>query len=405
MTRVKREAGSARRTAGHAGAAGGQQPAAVAAVLVLVTAVVFGRALGLPFVSIDDPEYVTANPALRDGLHVATVRWALTTGHAANWHPLTWLSHALDVELFGLAPAGPHAVNVALHCASALLLLLLLRRLTGSLWRSALAAGLFALHPLRVESVAWVSERKDVLSTALWLGTMLAWAGHVRAPSRRRLALAIGLYALGLMAKPMLVTLPFALLLLDAWPLRRLPARQPARDRDLVLEKWPLFALSAAASVVTFLVQRGVGAVRPLSAIPLAERLANGALAVWAYLGKWLWPVGLAVFYPLPERPVGLVPVAAALAGIALVSAAAWRWRARAPHLLVGWLWYLGTLVPVIGLVQVGHQAMADRYTYVPSIGLALAVVWSLPDVGALGRRGRLALGAGASIVSSCCCW
>ncbi len=399
MARSGRGAASASGPAPGMGAVETRRTAWVALALVLVTGAVFGRTLGLPFVALDDPEYVTENPALRGGLGLATVRWALTTGQAANWHPLTWLSHALDVELFGLEPAGPHAVNLALHCASAALLYLLALRLTGSRWRSALLAALFSVHPLRVESVAWISERKDVLSMALWLATMLAWVRYVRGPSGRRLALAVGLYALGLMSKAMLVTLPFALLLLDLWPLRRVgPAsRSGARARDLLLEKWPFLALSAAVSAVTFLVQRGVGAVRPLAAVPLAERLSNGALAIWAYVGRWLWPSGLAVFYPLPPRPPGLVPVAAAIAGVVLASALAWRWRARAPHLLVGWLWYLGTLVPVIGLVQVGHQAMADRYTYIPSIGLGLAAVWSLPEPRALGRRGPLALCAAAA--------
>ncbi|HSN89937.1 MAG TPA: tetratricopeptide repeat protein [Anaeromyxobacteraceae bacterium] len=370
--------------------------------MVALAAAVFGRAVGLPFVALDDPEYVTANPHLAGGLSARSLAWALSTGHAANWHPLTWLSHLLDVTAFGLAPAGHHAVSLVLHCASALLLFLLLERTTEAPWRSALAALLFAVHPLRVESVAWVSERKDVLATFFWLATALAHAAWVRSPGPGRRVLLLALFALGLASKAMLVTLPFALLLLDAWPLRRIDLARPdwRRAWPLLREKAPLFALSAASSAVTFLVQRDVGAMRPLAGVAFPDRAANALVSVFAYLGKILWPTRLAVFYPYPASPPAWPVLAGLAAALAAITWAAFRARARAPHLLVGWLWFLGTLVPVLGLVQVGNQAMADRYTYVPSIGIALAAAWSVPRLP--GRRAAaLAAAAAAAVVAS----
>lgn len=368
---------------------------ALGAALVVATAWTFWRVVGLPFISLDDPEYVTQNPDLRHGLTLEAVWWALTTGRSANWHPVTWLSHALDVELFGLDPAGPHAVNLVLHCASALLLFLVFERLTAAPWRSAFLAALFALHPLRVESVAWVSERKDTLACFFWLATTAAWMHHVRTPSRARLTLAAALFAMGLASKPMLVTLPFTLLLLDVWPSRRLDlSRSPREAWPLVREKLPLFVLSAASSVITFSVQNAVGAVRPLATVSLGERAANAVLAVAGYLWRWIWPADLAIFYPYPPARPSAFLVAVASIGLVAATVLAWRLRARAPHLLVGWLWFLGTLVPVIGLVQVGNQALADRYTYVPSIGLGLALVWSIPSLERLDVRLRAAAAA-----------
>jgi Tfp pilus assembly protein PilF len=364
---------------------------ALAAGLAIATAATFHDATGLPFIGFDDPEYVTQNAHVLAGLTPRSAAWALTTSHASNWHPVTWLSHMADVSAFGLDPGGPHAVNAALHVISAVLLFLLLVRTTAAPWRSALAAALFALHPLRVESVAWVSERKDVLGTVLWLATMHAYVGWVRRPSPARGVLVASAFAAGLAAKPMLVTLPFALLLLDVWPLRRL-AVAPLRARDVwpfVREKLPLFALSGATCAITILAQRG--AMKPMERTPFLERAANAVVAIPAYVGKSVWPSGLAIFYPWRPRPVAIV--AAAALALVVASALAWRVRERRPYVLVGWAWFLGTLVPVLGLVQVGNQAMADRYTYVPSIGLCAIAAWALPWP----RRRALAIATGAA--------
>jgi len=372
---------------------------AISAGLVALCAATFLAVPSLPFLSFDDPEYLTANPHLAGGLGADTVAWALTTGHAANWHPVTWLSHALDVSLFGLWPPGHHAVNLALHALGALLLFLAVARLTGSTWRSALVAALFALHPLRVESVAWVSERKDLLGGLFWFATMLAYERWARRPSPARYAAVTALFALGLASKPMLVTLPFALLLLDAWPLGRLDLAHPSPRAlwPLVREKLPLLALSAAASAITLAAQSSWGSTRPLAGIPLADRLANAVVAVVLYLVKTLWPSSLAVFYPYPVGGHGALRVAAAGATIAALTAGALLLRRRFPSLAVGWLWFLGTLVPVLGIVQVGNQAMADRYTYVPGVGLALAVAFALPDA----KRSRATAAAAAAAIAA----
>ncbi len=371
---------------------------ALAVGLAAVTAAVFGRALGVPFIGFDDPEYVTQNAHVLEGLTPRAIAWALGTGHAANWHPLTWLSHLLDVTLFGLSPAGHHATSVALHCVNAALLLVLLARLTGAPGRSLLAAALFALHPLRVESVAWIAERKDVLSGFFWLATTLAYVAFVRARTRRRYLAVVALLALGLASKPTLVTLPFALLLLDAWPLGRLDLAHPSRAAawPLVREKLPLFALSAASSAVTLATQGAWGALRPMQHVALPARIANAVVALVAYLAKTAWPASLAVFYPYPAPAPP--PLEVGLAAAALLGATALAWRARRTHpfALVGWLWFAGTLVPVLGLVQVGAQSMADRYTYVPSIGIALIVAWAIPAPRS--PRGRAAAAAAATL-------
>jgi Flp pilus assembly protein TadD len=356
-------------------------PVAVGAALVLVTAVAFRGVLDLPFIGFDDPEYVTQNPDVAGGLTLRSAAWAMTTGRAANWHPVTWLSHMLDASLFGLDPRGHHATSLVLHCANAALLFVLLLRMTGATWRSALAAALFALHPLRVESVAWVSERKDVLAAAFWLATTLAYVARTRAPSRRRYALAAVLLALGLASKQMLVTLPFTLLLLDAWPLRRIDLAHPtaAAAWPLVREKLPLFALAGAAAVAALVAQSSWGSTRPLAGVPLADRAGNAVVSIAAYAGKEVWPASLAVFYPYPSSPPAALAVLGILAALGVAAALAWRVRASRPSVPVGLLWFAGTLVPVLGLVQVGNQAMADRYTYVPAIGLSLAVAWTIP--------------------------
>jgi tetratricopeptide (TPR) repeat protein len=375
-------------------------PILCACILLLLATLAAYRGLGSNgFVFFDDDLFVTANPHVQKGLQGESIAWAFTTTHASNWHPLTWLSHMLDVQLFGLDPGKHHRSNLLLHALNALLLLLVLHRLTGALWRSALVAALFALHPLHVESVAWIAERKDLLSTLFWLLTLAAWLAFVRSRRAAPYLLAVLLYALGLMAKPMLVTLPFTLLLLDYWPLGRLPVPlrgQAATLRRLLLEKAPLFALSAASCVVTFHAQRAGGAVATLEHISLGDRIANAVWAYGAYLAKTLWPADLAVFYPLPPggHPAGEVALAVLL--LLGLSAGALRLAGRAPYLLTGWLWTLGTLVPVIGLVQVGSQAMADRYTYVPLIGIFLAAAWGLDALvaGHPAARGAAALAA-----------
>jgi tetratricopeptide (TPR) repeat protein len=349
-------------------------PAFISLLLAAATAIAFYPLIHNQFVSYDDPDYVTENPHVKAGLTSAGVAWAFATAHAGNWHPLTWLSHMLDVQLFRLNPAAHHLINALFHIANSVLLFFLLWRLTGALWRSAFVAALFALHPLHVESVAWISERKDLLSGLFFMLALLAYSGYAQETRRgnrlRFYMLSLVLFALGLMSKPMLVTLPFVLLLLDFWPLGRLrTVKLPA----LLAEKIPFFALSAASCLVTLFVQRE--AEQPLSVLPMTARLGNTLVSYVRYIGKMFWPFNLATPYPHPGRwPAGDVILAALLlCALSLAALAAWR---RFPFVLVGWLWFLGMLVPVIGLVQVGEQSMADRYTYLPLIGLFIALVW-----------------------------
>jgi protein O-mannosyl-transferase len=360
---------------------------------LLVTAIVlsFAEVRGFAFVNYDDNEYVYDNPPVRAGLTAHGLTWAFTAVHSANWHPLTWLSHMLDSELFGLDAGWHHLSNVALHAAATVVLFGALRALTGSPLRSAFVAALFAVHPLHVESVAWVSERKDVLSALFWAGAMWAWARYARRPAPGPYLLVVLLFVLGLLAKPMVVTLPFALLLLDVWPLGRTPLAKPAGEPvpvatfgALVREKVPLFAISAIASVVTFLAQRAGGAVTTLAALPIPIRFENAIVAYAAYLGKTIWPTGLAAFYPyrMPLPTAEIAIAAVVLVAITLFALRIFRTR---PYVLVGWLWYLGTLVPVIGIVRVGDQAMADRFTYLPHLGVFLVLAWGVPDL--LSRR------------------
>ena len=389
---------------------------AVALGLVAATFAAYAGVRANGFVLIDDEVYVTANPWVRAGLTRVGLVWAFTERAAGNWHPLTWLSHMTDVELFGLAPAAHHLVNVGLHALGAVLLFLALRTMSGALWTSAAVAGLFALHPLRVESVAWVAERKDVLAGVFWMLTLLAHAHYARRPSATRYGLVAAALAAGLMAKAMLVTLPFVLLLVDLWPLRRFgsdgttedgpfPPRPLAR---LVLEKLPLLALCAVSAGLTYASQLEFGAIDVHGAIPWDARLANALQAVLAYVQSTLWPAGLAVFYPhralvWPERAAF---GGAALTGLALVIALlslAWHTRRRRPWVTVGILWMLGTLVPVIGLVQVGVQARADRYTYLPMIGLYLVLAWSVRAAVA-GRPGARRAATGVTLAALALC-
>ena len=366
------------------------------------------------FVNFDDPEYVVQNRHVTSGLTFANVAWSLTAVHSANWHPLTWMSHMLDCSLHGLDPGGHHVTNVLLHALATVLLFFALRTMTGAPGRSAFVAALFALHPRNVESVAWISERKDVLSAVFWTGAMWAHAAYAqRSTLPRYLAVAL-LLALGLLAKPMVVTLPAALLLLDLWPLRRVrlagigddattDVRTPAplAVPAVVREYAPLFAIALAAAIVTFLAQRSSGAVATLTALPLGFRLQNAVVTYAGYLWSLLWPTQLAVFYPYRTLPVA--EVSAALALLVALSVLAWRTRRTRPYLLVGWLWYLGTLVPVIGIVKAGDQAMADRFTYLPAIGIFLAATWAIADAASRDPRTRRALVPAAVLVAIAC--
>jgi tetratricopeptide (TPR) repeat protein len=357
-------------------------PYVLYAALALLTLIAWLPTFANGFVNLDDGLYVTGNPWVLRGLDPEGLAWALTANVANNWHPLTLLSHMLDIQLFGLHAAGHHGTSLLLHAANVLLLFAVLRGMTGSLWRSAMVAALFAVHPTHVESVAWVAERKDVLSALFWIFALGAWTAWTRRPSAGRYLLVVVLMILGLASKPMVVTLPFALLLLDLWPLDRLRLGW----KRLVLEKLPLLALSAASSLVTLRYQKT--SMVPLEVLPWSFRLANAAVSYAAYLGKTLVPRRLAAFYPIPlEIPAWKVAGAAALL-LAVTALSIWRAR-RSPWLLAGWLWFLGTLVPVIGLVQVGRQAMADRYLYIPSIGLFLAIVWGVAEL--VKRRAVLA--------------
>jgi len=357
----------------------------IAFCLALVTLGVFWHAVGNDFVNVDDHRYVFENPYVQDGLTAASVCWAFTTFETSNWHPLTWLSLEADAQLSGTGPRGFHRTNVLIHAANVVLLFVGLRCLTGRVWPAALVAALFALHPLHVESVAWVSERKDVLSTFFWMLTLIAYAWYVRLPGWRRYLSVATALVLGLLAKPMLVSLPFVLLLLDYWPLERW-----GRWR-LVWEKAPLFAAAAASCVVTYCAQGG--AMQSFEELSLGARVANAVVAYAAYLRKIVWPHDLAAFYPHPRDGLPPWQIAAAGALLAAISGSVLALARRQPYLLVGWLWYLGTLVPVIGLVQVGLQAMADRYTYVPLIGCFLMIAWGLADLAAWGRA-RIAIAA-----------
>jgi protein O-mannosyl-transferase len=386
MTRSRRPARASR---APVPAPASRAPLLLAIGLAAITVAVYAAVRDYAFLSLDDHAYVAENPHVLRGLTWDGIVWALTSGHAANWHPLTWMSHMLDVQLFGLDAGAHHLVNLSLHVANTLVLFSLLRRLTGAIGRSAVVAALFAVHPLHVESVAWIAERKDVLSTLLLLLTLHAYVTYVREPGARRYVVVVLLFALGLMAKPMLVTLPFLMLLLDWWPLgralpwTRLRQGSGATAARLVGEKLPLVALSIASSVVTFLVQQASGATRGQDVYSLGVRIANACRSYAAYLGGLIWPANVSPFYPY-RVPVPVTEVAIGIALLAGVSAAGWFLRKRAPYLLMGWLWFVGMLVPVIGLIQVGGQARADRYTYVPFVGLFIAIVWG---VAALAER------------------
>jgi len=373
----------------------------ISCALVVLTLILYWPVRSHDFVNYDDPDYVTENPVVQRGLTEQGVLWAFRSGQSFNWHPVAWISHMLDCQIFGMNPGGHHFTSVLFHALNTLLLFLLLRRMTQAIWKSALVAALFAWHPLHVESVAWICERKDVLSTFFGLLTLWFYLRYVEtknslAPTKNGRAqfhfrcsmfyvFALIAFAIGLMAKPMLVTLPFVLLLLDEWPLRRMSVANAGKTQkqkpgktmpfpQLILEKAPFFLLAAAASVVTFLVQRNAGAVAQTDLFPVTERFGNAAVSYIRYLEKTFWPVSLSVFYPYlgwaTWQIVGAFFLLMAMSVVVIL------FRREKPFLLVGWFWFLGTLVPVIGLVQVGTQAMADRYTYIPLIGIFILLVW-----------------------------
>ena len=432
-----------------------QRPASLLAVcglLLLAVIAVFGQTVSHGFVGFDDNQYVYENPHVSGGLTSAGADWVIEAFHSGNWHPLTWLSHMLDCQLYGLKPGGHHLTNVLLHAATAILLFLALRRMTLELWPSAWVAAVFAIHPLRVESVAWVAERKDVLSGLLFMLTLWFYARYVERPgSWGRYLSVVASFALGLTAKPMLVTLPFVLLLLDYWPLGRFcPFRggskedeanppQPTGGPDslsiwaaqrqetsktslvpggtpiaklsvppvrLLVEKIPLFALAAASCVVTLAAQ--CSTMQTLEQLAFPWRVANAAVAYVAYLGKMFYPAALAALYPLPKGPPPALEVVVAVAILFAISTTVFCARRRQPYLLVGWLWYLGTLVPVIGPVQVGSQSMADRYTYLTQIGLYVAIAWGTAHVAGSWRYSSLGFAAvSAPVVAGLmvCAW
>ena len=371
-------------------------------LLAAVTFAVYLPVRNYEFLHYDDDVYVTKNENVQQGLSWQGVKWAFTTGQASNWHPLTWLSLMLDCQLFGVKSGPMHIVNVLFHIANSILLFVVLARMTKGVWQSAFIAGLFALHPLHVESVAWVAERKDVLSTLFWLLTMLAYVRYVERPSAGRYIVVPVLFAMGLMAKPMLVTLPFVLLLLDYWPLGRF-ATPKFSIKKALLEKVPLIALSAVSSIVTFFVQREGGAVLSVYTILPKERFLNAAVSYMTYIGKMFRPVRLAALYP---HPVDRIPAAEALISAAIlivVTIICLYYVRRRKYLLVGWLWYLGTLVPVIGIVQVGSQAMADRYTYVPLIGIFIIITFGVTELLKEKPFRKIVLGVLAGVSLSAC--
>ena len=395
-------------------------------LLTVAALIAFWQVNQCDFINYDDPLYVTENIHVKSGITFGSIRWAFTTGHSANWHPVTWISHMLDVQLFGLKPRWHHLTNLLFHIANTLLLFFVFCRMTKAPWKSAFVAALFALHPLHVESVAWVAERKDVLSTFFWMLTMGAYIHYVAHPRLKNYLLVLIFFALGLMSKPMLVTLPFVLLLMDYWPLQRFEQKESVRQTrtegsreqaqlhakkregksgktptgqgmvkeekpgdnkyqralafSVLREKIPLFALAALSCIVTYAVQQKGGAVGSIEAVSPGIRIANAWVSYIIYIGKTIWPVNLAVYYPHP----GLWPVWQALGAVLLLIAVTIpviRTAKRLPYLTVGWLWFTGTLVPVIGIVQVGRQAMADRYTYIPLIGLFVMAAWGIPDL------------------------
>ncbi len=379
-------------------------------LLVIATLVVYWPVKDFEFIDYDDNEYVSENSYIKEGVTLEGVIWSLTADHSANWHPITWLSHMLDVQIFGMDAGWHHLTSLAFHIANILLLFHVLLKMTGNLWQSGFVAALFALHPLQVESVAWVAERKNVLSTFFWMLTLWTYAGYTKQPGYGRYLIALFVFTLGLMAKPMLVTLPFILLLMDYWPLDRLKLLHSNRKDHIVsqksavlhlfLEKIPFLLLSMIVCIITISVQQQWQAVASFDEFPLSLRVSNALISYIRYIGLMIWPFHNAIIYPYP----GSVAIWQTIGSVALLiglSAIAIRTRRKFPYITVGWLWYIGTLVPVIGLVQVGKQAMADRYTYIPIIGILIILAWGVPALISRRRRFRIMLGAFAVILLS----
>ncbi|MBU4271406.1 MAG: tetratricopeptide repeat protein [Planctomycetes bacterium] len=384
-----------------------RQVLAVCVLLLLAVGLVFGRTVNHEFINLDDDVCVSENPWVSEGLTAQSIGWAFTSRHVGNWDPLTWISHIVDWRIYGENAGGHHLTNLLLHAATAILLFLVLRQMTGRLWPSALAAALFAVHPLRVESVAWVTERKDVLSGLFFMLTLAAYVGYAR---HRRFSLVrylavIVLFALGLMSKPMLVTLPCVLLLLDYWPLRRTSSQRPAAvAARLAAEKIPLFALAAACCAVTVWAQQ----VPEYQYGPLWWRIGNAAISYVNYLGSFFYPAGLAPLCPRTQFDLPLWQVIGSLLILLGVTAAVFAWARKRPYLPVGWLWYLGMMFPVVGLVPFGTQAMADRFTYLPQIGLCIALVWGAADPCRSWPHRRWVCGVGSAVVLAAlmaCAW
>lgn len=370
-------------------------------ILAVVTLVVFGQTVNAGFINFDDPEYVVNNPLVTQGLTFKGIAWAFSNFHAANWHPLTWISHMLDCQFYGLDAGGHHLTSVIIHIGVVIALFLVLLQMTDALWPSAFVAAVFAIHPLRAESVAWVSERKDVLSGLFFMLTISAYVRYARHPwSAMRYGLVLLLFVLGLLCKPMLVTLPLVLLLLDYWPLQR---AKPAWQ--LSVEKLPLLALSAISCLVTLLAQKH--AISPFETYPLRARLVTAVLSCKVYLFQMVYPAGLAAFYPFPHS-VSIWEKLTALVLLAVISVLGWEERRKRPWLLVGWLWYLVMLLPVAGIIQVGDQSHADRYTYLPQIGIYVAITWLATELGALWRVDRVAMGGLMGVITAAlmlCAW
>jgi len=384
----------------------------ITVLLAALTWIVFGQTLHHDFVNYDDQRYVYENPRITAGLSAKAIVWAFTHVHSENWHPLTTISHMLDCQLYGLRPGGHHGTNALLHATGAILLFLALLQMTGTLWRSAFVAAVFAVHPLHVESVAWIAERKDVLSGVFFMLTLLAYARYARRPSFGRYMAVVLLFACGLMSKPMLVTLPFVLLLLDYWPLNRIAGLAASAQKapiakstiiKLVLEKIPLIVLSVGSSVVTFLAQQpAIGGTEELS---VSSRVGNALVSYIAYIWQMLWPARLALFYPHPENRLPVWQIVAAVIALIGFSVIAVVVRRTRPYVLVGWLWYLGMLVPVIGILQVGWQARADRYSYLPQIGLSVLIAWGVTDLTSKWRHQRKVLEVSATAVIIALTW
>jgi tetratricopeptide (TPR) repeat protein len=381
--------------------------AALVLSLLIITLAVYWQVQHHDFLVWDDYEYILDNPHVRYGLNLENVRWAFTTSYASNWHPLTWLSHMLDCELYGLNPIGHHLNNLLLHLINTVLLFVLFERMTRASWPCAFVAAVFALHPLHVESVAWVSERKDILAAFFWMLTCLAYVRYVRKPGPGAYFLCLALFALGLMSKPMLVTLPFCLLLLDYWPLGRISPPGSSRPDEsgvrrflyLLWEKTPFLVLAAASSLITVYVSKSHHAAATIEALPIGLRMGNAVVSYGAYLLKTFWPRNLAFFYPHPLGSLPWMETAASLAFLMILSFLVLRAIARHAYLATGWFWYLGTLLPVIGLIQVGSQAMADRYTYIPLIGISIMAAWGVPEALARWRLKRVMIGLGCGLI------